>query len=196
MTLRITGKHMDVGDALRGRIQDRVEESVSKYFGGGYSGHVVLTKQGSRFSAGCTLFLDSGISLQTEGKGQDAYAAFDEAAEHLDKRLRRNKRKVKDHSGPSARYEGAAYDLPALAEPEPYEMSVEEATASVGEVVVENARNLARMSPAEAVMTLDASTESFIAFLNAANGHLNVVFHRPDGNIGWLDPSNGLDKAA
>ncbi|TIU09021.1 MAG: ribosome-associated translation inhibitor RaiA, partial [Mesorhizobium sp.] len=71
MNLRISGKHMDIGDAFRTRINDRVNEAIEKYFDRGFSGHVTVIKAGSRFSADCMIRLDSGASLQATGDAQD-----------------------------------------------------------------------------------------------------------------------------
>ena len=92
MTLRISGKHMDVGDALRTRIEDRIGDAVEKYFGHGFSGQVTMEKQGSFFLADCMLHLDSGINLQASAREPDPHASFDKAAERIEKRLRRYKR--------------------------------------------------------------------------------------------------------
>ena len=194
MTLRITGKHMEVGDALRGRIEQRVEESVSKYFGGGYSGRVILTKEGSGFSADCMVALDSGTSFQTAGEAQDAHAAFDIAAERLDKRLRRYKRKLKSHSGssPAVKVEEAAYRVLTNHDEDDETYEAEGGAEAGPAIVSEHAFQFGTMSVAAAAAALDAKNDAFFVFRNASNGQVNVVYHRPDGNIGWIDPSNGL----
>ena len=97
MTLRISGKQMEIGDAFRIRIEDRIGEAVEKYFDGGFSGHVTVEKTGSRFDADCALHIDTGLVLQSTGRGMDPQGAFDEAAEKLEKRLRRYKRRLKSH---------------------------------------------------------------------------------------------------
>src|SRR5690554_1596778 len=97
MSLRISGKQMDIGDAFRTRIEGRIGEAVDKYFDGGYSGHVTVEKQGSRFTADCMVRLDTGMALQATGNAQEPQLAFDAAAERIEKRLRRYKRKLKSH---------------------------------------------------------------------------------------------------
>src|SRR4051794_9247871 len=97
MSLRIAGKHMEIGDAFRARIEGRIGEAVEKYFGGGYSGHVTVLKSGSRFSADCMIHLDSGMALQATGDSQEPAAAFEAAADRLETRLRRYKRRLKAH---------------------------------------------------------------------------------------------------
>ena len=97
MALRISGKNLDIGQALRTRINETVSGIVQKYFDRGYSGQVVVAKDGSGFETDCALHLDSGIVLEARGMAQDAYLSFDQAAEHLEKQLRRYKRRIKDH---------------------------------------------------------------------------------------------------
>src|SRR3954468_2880908 len=97
MTFRISGKNIDVGEALRARIGARVTEAAAKYFDGGYSGHVTVGKEGFGFRTECVIHLDSGIVLEAEALAADAYASADQAAMRIEKRLRRYKRRLKGH---------------------------------------------------------------------------------------------------
>jgi ribosomal subunit interface protein len=91
MSLRISGKHMEIGDAFRTRIEGRIGEAIDKYFDGGFSGRVNVVKSGSRFTADCMIHLDSGMELQATGDAQEPTAAFVAAAQPLEKRQWRNK---------------------------------------------------------------------------------------------------------
>ncbi len=97
MPIRVSGKNLDVGDALRERISSRVAEAVDKYFDGGYSGHVTVAQEGFGFRTECAIHLDSKITLHAEGRAPDAYASADQAALRVEKRLRRYHRRLKDH---------------------------------------------------------------------------------------------------
>lgn len=97
MILRIAGKNLDIGQALRTRIDETVTGTVEKYFDRGYSGQVTVSKSGSVFETDLALHLDSGVVLEVQGSDADANASFDQAAERLAKRLRRYKRRLKDH---------------------------------------------------------------------------------------------------
>ncbi len=97
MTFRVSGKNLDVGDALRDRISDRIAETVGKYFDGGYSGHLTLARDGFGFRTECAIHLDSKITLHADGMAPDAYASADQAASRIEKRLRRYHRRLKDH---------------------------------------------------------------------------------------------------
>jgi|ERR1700728_4274965 len=97
MPFRVSGKNLDVGDALRGRIDNRLVQAMGKYFDGGYSGHVTIARDGFGFRTECAVHLDSKITLHAEGTATDAYASADQAASHVEKRLRRYHRRLKDH---------------------------------------------------------------------------------------------------
>jgi ribosomal subunit interface protein len=97
MPLRVSGKNISIGMALQQRITDRVAEATSKYFRGGYSGHATIGREGFGFRPECVLHLDSGASLEAEGMAADAYDSADQAAGHIEKRLRRYKRRLKDN---------------------------------------------------------------------------------------------------
>jgi ribosomal subunit interface protein len=187
MGLRISGKHMNIGEAFRTRIEGRVSETIAKYFDRGFSGHVTVEKEGERFSADCVIFLDSGVSLQAEGKAFNAQAAFSEAADRIEKRLRRYKRKLRSHDGAS---------VAPVAEP----LVAEEASADAEEgapaplekaptVIAEPTSALPTMSVASAIVELDANDSPVFVFRNGS-AQVNIVYRRPDGNIGWIDPSS------
>ena len=189
MGLRVSGKHMDIGDAFRLRIEDRIDDALSKYFDRGANGHVTVEKSGSRFTTDCTLHLASGIVLQATGEAQDPQASFDAAAERIEKRLRRYKRRLKSHHSDeaAARTEEYAYRvLEAL--PESDEETVPEDYAPV--VVAETSMKLATMPVASAVLQLDLQDNPVYVFRNAGSGDVNLVYRRADGNIGWIDPGS------
>src|ERR1700743_3968768 len=97
MSFRISGQNLDVGGALRTRINERVAEAMAKYFDGGYSGHLTLARDGFGFRAECAIHLDSKITWHADGMAPDAYASADQAALRIEKRLRRYHRRLKDH---------------------------------------------------------------------------------------------------
>lgn len=191
--LRITGKHMDIGEVFHARIDARVNEAVAKYFDGGFSGHVTVEKSpaargGARFSADCAVHLDTGLTLQAAGDGPEAVAAFDMAAERLEKRLRRYKRRLKSHASGAAAAE--ATEIPyrvveALPDGEDDEVPEEFAPA----VVAERTVALKTMSVAAAVVELDARDAPVVVFRNTSGEGVSVVYRRPDGHIGWIDAS-------
>jgi ribosomal subunit interface protein len=187
MGLRISGKHMDIGDAFRVRIEDRMNEALAKYFDRGADGHVTVEKSGYRFTTDCMLHLDSGIVLQATGEAQEPQASFDAAAERIEKRLRRYKRRLKSHKSDeaAARVEEYAYRvLEAL--PEDAEEDIPDDYSPV--VVAETSMQLSTMPVSSAVLQLDLQDNPVYVFRNAGSGDVNLVYRRADGNIGWIDP--------
>ena len=187
MSLRISGKHMDIGESLNSRIEDRIGDAVNKYFGHGFSGHVTMEKQGSFFTTDCMIHLDSGVVLQTSAREADAHASFDKAAERIEKRLRRYKRKLKDHhtNAGTAEQHAAAYTV--MSTPGDDE-ELEDDFAPL--VFAESSTSVRTQTVAMAVMQLELMDQPVNVFTNAANGAVNVVYRRSDGNIGWVDPSS------
>src|SRR3954468_3077215 len=115
MTVRVSGKSINVGEALRGRVSERTEEVLRKYFDGNYSGHITLSKDGFGFRTDCALHLDSGITLEAESNAADAYVSADQALAQIEKRLRRYKSRLKARSAREAH--GAAAALAELDTP-------------------------------------------------------------------------------
>lgn len=187
MTLRVTGKHMDVGEAFRTRIVERIDQAIRKYFEHGFSGVVTMTKSGTRFSADCTLHLDSGVTLQSAGEAMEPQAAFDVAAEKIETRLRRYNRRLKSRQNTNANavYADIAYRVMAPLADEEEELPEDYAPT----VVAESSVTLRTMTVASAVLELDLIDHPVLVFRNAGNNEVNIVYRRADGNIGWVDPS-------
>lgn len=191
MSLRISGKHMDIGDAFRTRIESRITEAVEKYFDGGFSGRVTVEKEraGSRFSADCTVHLDTGAVLQATGEAQDPQIAFDAAAERIEKRLRRYNRRLRSHSA-AHRGNGVAESDMTYRVVAPVPDDDDEVPEDYAPTVVAETRlPLKTMSVAAAVEELDMKDSPVFVFRNAGNNQVNIVYRRADGNIGWIDPS-------
>lgn len=194
MTLRISGKSISVGDALRGRVSDRTDEVLRKYFDGNYSGHITLSKDGFGFRTDCALHLDSGITLEADSNAADAYASADQALIQIEKRLRRYKSRLKDRSARKAH--AAAEAISELEAPSLDASSyVIEAPADEDElsaynpvIIAEATTSLKRLSVSEAVMELDFTGVTVLVFLHGSSGRVNFIYRRSDGNVGWLDP--------
>jgi ribosomal subunit interface protein len=193
MSLRISGKHMEIGDAFRSKIEGRVGEAVVKYFDGGFAGHVTVEKSGSRFTADCMVRLDTGMALQATGQAQDPQLAFDAAAERIEKRLRRYKRRLKSHA-PAMSVDGIDLDYRVMAPVAEEDDEVPEDYAPA--IVAESTMALRTMSVASAVIELDTKDSPVFIFRNAGNEHVNVVYRRADGNIGWIDTSSAAAARA
>jgi len=188
MSVRVSGKHMEIGDAFRQRIEDQIAEAVTKYFDGGYSSQVIVEKSGSRFTADCRLHLDTGTTLQANGEANDPLVSFQAAAERIEKRLRRYKRKLRDHHASNGHdaFAEVAYTVMDSVPDEAEELPEDYAPT----VVAESTKKLRTMSVASAVMALDMTDEPVLLFRSAGSEQLNIVYRRNDGNIGWIDAAN------
>ena len=111
MTFRVSGKHIELGEALRERISARVLEALEKYFDGGFSGHATVGKEAFGFHTECVVHLDSGIVLRADSTAADANLSADQAAEHMDKQLRRYHSRLKDHHGGARGNTASAEDV-------------------------------------------------------------------------------------
>lgn len=186
MSFRVSGKNIEVGEALRERVEARVAEAMGKYFDGGYSGHATLQREGFGFRTECAIHLDSKITLHAEGMAADAYASADQAALRIERRLRRYHRRLKEHR--PERFDGrGAVDAPSyvIAAPEDEAEPPAEGLAPV--IIAESTTALRKLSVSEAVLELDMTGVPVLVFRHAANDGINVVYRRPDGHFGWID---------
>ena len=197
MQVQISGKHVDVGDALRSRISDELQSSIGKYFERGGDADVVVGKAGHSFQVDCSVRLASGHRLESTGADGDAHTAFGEALNKVEARIRRYKRRLKNHHHPSGKIAETAAIM-VLRAPDidddvdtwdDHLDGVESAhEPPKGMVIAETQAPLKTMTVSMAVMDLDLTESQAIEFRNAAHGGLSVVYRRVDGNIGWIDP--------
>ena len=189
MQLSVKGKQLDVGDALRTHISDAMSRILDKYFGDAMEVAVTLSRDAHLYRAVVSAHVGRGIQLEAQGEANEPYPAFDAAADRLSKRLRRYKRRLRDHNNKPA--EGAP--LPAqqyiLAGEGPDDSEEEESNAD-GQpaVVAEMTTEIPTLTVSEAVMRMDLGDLGAMMFRNPAHGGLNMIYRRSDGNIGWVDP--------
>lgn len=184
MTIHITGRHMDTGDALRAHVEHRLDEAVHKYFEHATDINVTFSKQGHNFEAACALHLDSGLYIHASGIDSDVYASFDRSVGKIEKQLRRYKRRLKSHSD-QLRLNDAIMQAPEkILAPEDSDEAPEEFTPIV---VAESNKPVPHLSVSEAVMQLEVGENDFVLFKSRMNDGLNLVYKRADQNIGWLE---------
>ena len=196
MGLRISGKNINIGEALRSHVSDRVKSVTEKYFDGSITGHVTIEPEGSGYRTDCTLYLASGVIIQADGRAQEVYASFDQTAARIESRMRRYKRKLKDR--------GAAQREAISSEPMRYTVlsALDETEEAPSEsefkpaIVAESEKTLQQLSVSAAVLELDLSGLPVLAFRHATTGRVNVIYRRTDGNIGWIDPGGRETKAS
>lgn len=192
MQITVSGKQVELSDALRTRVADHLDVIAGKYFDHALEASVTFSRARSFFTCDINVHAGRGLTLRGEGEAADAHGAFDDAAEHIAKRLRRYRRRVNDH----------ARDLAHRARPEAgkqYVLRQDEDAEQPGErksetpayatVIAESAADINTLSVGEAVMRMDLADQQLLMFRNSATAELNVVYRRPDGHIGWIDPA-------
>jgi ribosome hibernation promoting factor len=190
MKVSVSGKQLDVGDAFRGHAEEALATVVDKYFGNALDAHVVLSRQAHLYRADIAVHVGRNILVQGHAEADQPYPAFDAAAERIGKRLRRYKRRLRDHhkrlDQVAATLEAQQYILAAETE-----QDEEPVNGDKPVVIAELTTPIHTMTVSEAVMRLDLADLPAMLFRNSAHGGLNMVYRRPDGNIGWVDPRGG-----
>src|SRR5262245_40980090 len=153
MTIQVTGKNLDVGEALRNYVQERVVHTVEKFMGREPSGHIRIEKEHGEFRTNCTMHLWQGMSLEAHGIAADAYQSVDRACERLEKRVRRYTRRLKKHGGETPRKQTPATDYVIQASPEGQEEHDDDNPV----IIAEAESPLHEMAVSDAVMQMDLS---------------------------------------
>jgi len=189
MQLSVKGKQIDVGDALTTHVQSALTSTVSKYFDNALEGTVHFSREGALFRTDISVHVGHNILIQSHDEADEPYAAFDLACEKLGKRLRRYKRRLRDHHKERSAKESVAAQQYILAPPgEEDEDSTSQATDQPI-IIAEMTTEVATMTVSQAVMRMDLAELPALLFHNSAHGGLNMVYHRQDGNVGWIDPT-------
>jgi ribosomal subunit interface protein len=195
MQVQVSGKHVDVGTALRERVTDEITGAIGKYFDRGGAADVVVSREGHSFKVDCSVLLASGQHLESHGLGADAHGAFDAALGKIETRIRRYKRRLKSHSVAASAKQAETAAFYVLRAPVDDDDDLDDGDDWVAQgqapsamVIAETERPLLSMTVSMAVLELDLTESQTIVFRNAAHGGISVVYRRPDGNIGWIDP--------
>ena len=188
MQLSVKGKQLDIGDAWRRHVEDDLPGLVGKYFDSAQDAQVALSREGTTFRVDITVHVGKRIIVQSHGATDDAYTAYDEAGEHMGKRLRRYKRRLRDHhrDRPDEQESLPAQQYVLAGEDSGEDSNDSEPTEPV--VIAEMETGIENLSVGEAVMRMDLANLPAMMFRNRAHGGLNMVYHRGDGHIGWVDP--------
>lgn len=194
---------MDVGDALRERLVEKVTETIGKYAVRPTDARITLSKDAHLFVCDCLAHMSTGLTAQASAKDTDVTSACDQAIAKLEKQLRRHKRRLRDHhqrrADPVELAPATAYVLQGAGDDESAEDAVDAADTTSQDlwspvIIAETAASIPSLSVGEAVMQMELSGAGFLLFRNDARRRLNVVYHREDGTIGWLDPSESAEK--
>jgi ribosomal subunit interface protein len=188
MQLSITGRQIDIGDALRNHARARLSTVTGRYLDAAVDGAVNFVREGVGYRTDCTVHLRSGLYLHTHGRSPDIYASFDQAIEKLEKRLSRHKSKIRDHHNGMR---GSEAPPPVEASYVTFSLPDDgEATGSnAPAVIAETTTQIRTLTVGEAVLQLDLAEAPVLVFRNAGHGQINVVYRRGDGHIGWVDPT-------
>ncbi|MEP1933328.1 MAG: ribosome-associated translation inhibitor RaiA [Paracoccaceae bacterium] len=187
MRYQITGKQIDIGDALQTHVKDELNDAVNKYAERPTDANVVFSRSASEFVCESTVHLSTGLTAQAKGHAHEIYAAFDACREKMEKQLRRYKRRLKDHHRDRAvpvELSGASSYILAS------EKDVDEAEPESLQpmIVAEMEMQIPSLSVGEAVMQMELAGAPVLVFRNENKNGVNVVYRRDDGNIGWIDP--------
>ncbi len=187
MEILVKGKHLDVGVALRGYVEDQLQNTVTKYFNRAVDGQVIISREGRMFRVDISVHAGRGLVMQGRGLADEAYAAFDGALGRIAKRLRRYKRRLRNHHKVRDSEETLAAQQYIIAVEDDEEEVHEDAQPAI---IAEMAHEIPTLTVGEAVMRMDLAEVQVLMFRNRAHGGLNVIYRRDDGNVGWIDPSD------
>ena len=185
MNVSISGRQIDVGDALTSHAEAGIAAASEKYFSDSLNAAVVFAKERATFKADIKIHVHKGIDMRASGEANEVYAAFDKALERVEKQLRRYHRKLKDHKTQGEDTPARHYVFP-VEDSAPEEPPAE----SSAMIVADQVTTISTLSPADAAMRLDLTDETVLMFKNASTKKLNVVYRRKDGHIGWIDPED------
>jgi len=189
MRYQITGKQIDIGEALQTHVQTELGEVFGKYSGRPTDANVIFSKSGHEYVCETVVHLSTGLTAQAKGHDTEIYAAFDSAAEKMEKQLRRYKHRLKDHhngrSQPVELSDAGSYILASNSESDEQEP---EGLSPM--IVAEMETKIPEISVGEAVMQMELANAPVLVFRNERHSGVNVVYRREDGNIGWIDPRN------
>jgi ribosomal subunit interface protein len=188
MQLTVKGKQLNVGDALRTHVSDSLSHILSKYFGDAIEVGVTISRDGHMYRAVIAAHVGRGIQVQAQGDAEEPYPAFDTAAEHLAKRLRRYKSRLRDHHKDSAREVEILLAQQYILADNDEEEPGEDAATGQPAVVAEMTTEIPSLTVSEAVMRMDLADQPALMFRNSAHDGLNMIYRRADGNVGWVDP--------
>ncbi|GLQ28230.1 ribosome hibernation-promoting factor, HPF/YfiA family [Sulfitobacter pacificus] len=187
MRYQISGKQIDIGDALQTHVKAELGESVKKYAERPTDAVVIFSKSGHEFVCEATVHLSTGLTASAKAHSTEIYGAFDSCNEKMEKQLRRYKRRLKDHHKERAEpveFLGASSYILASDS----DSDVQEPETLQPMIIAEMQTKIATLSVGEAVMQMEISGAPVLVFRNEGKDGVNVVYRREDGNIGWIDP--------
>jgi len=195
MQVQVSGHQLDVGDALRSYVTEKLDAAVSKYFDRPGDAKITFSKEGTAYHVECAVHLGALLHMNSRAEGHEIYACFDQAVARMEKQLRRYKRRLKGHSNGEARSGVPAETVPSFVIAATDEE--EEVAADAQPVIIaEETTAIPSLSVGDAVMQMDFADVPFVVFRNGKSGGLNLVYRRKDGHIGWIDAAQDRPEAS
>ena len=195
MKINVSGKNMDTGLAFQDHAADALSHVVDKYFHNAISASVTLEKADEGFTVRTRVNLTRRMELESTGQARDAHAALEAAIEHAEKRLRRHKRRLKNHRHSAAQSDmddiiSAPLSIVPSFDSEYFDKvdSDNDNEEAPLPVIAELSYEVESLSVEQAVMRLELSDQNCLMFRNAGHSGLNMVYRRDDKTIGWVDP--------
>lgn len=192
MVTTISGKHMDVGASLQEYVNQRIDFGVKKHLHDVTQAKIVFSKLSYLYHVDVMIH-DSHVGMvKAESESDDVYAAFDTAIIKIEKQLRKYKGKIKKHIhsksikdivAEEAIFSGTKYVLNVPKAEEEHDGHDHEPIT-----IAEKVANIEKLTVSEAIMKMDLSHLPALMFINRSNNRINMVYHRNDGNISWVDP--------
>ena len=191
MQITVSGKQVELSDALQQRVTDELTGITGKYFEHAQEARITFSRARLGFLCDINLHAGRGLTLRGEAEATDAYSAFDKAAVNVGKRLRRYRRRVNEHARDEAQRTRpeSARQIILRAEAEDHK-EPDTAPHVAPTVIAETTTEIAHLSVGEAVMRMELAEQTVLMFRDVKSGVLNVVYRRVDGNIGWIDPGD------
>lgn len=187
MRYQISGKQIDIGNALQTHVKDELNSVIEKFAQRPTDANVIFSKSAAEFVCEATIHLSTGLTAQAKAHAHEIYAAFDKCREKMEKQLRRYKRRLKDHhrdrAEPVELLQASSYILASESDVEDSEPKTLQPI-----IVAEMETNIQSLSVGEAVMQMELAGAPVLVFKKEGKDGLNVVYRRDDGNIGWIDP--------
>jgi ribosomal subunit interface protein len=188
MRYQISGKQIDIGEALQTHVKDELDVVVGKYAGRPTDAQIVFSRRAHEYVCEATVHLSTGMTAQARGCAAEIYPAFSACAEKMEKQLRRYKRRLKDHhrerTEPVEALGAASYIIAANEGDDDFEPDSLQPV-----IIAEMETKIPSISVGEAVMQMELHGAPILVFRNEGTKGVNVVYRREDGNIGWIDPN-------
>ena len=195
MQVLVKGKQVQVGDALRTYVEDRLTSGVSKYFDDAIEAQVVFSREGHGFETTISVHALAGVTPQSHALNDDIHASFDAAADRVEKQLRRYKRRLRNHHKANSLDAGQLAAQQYTLAGESHDSEEEEPETLSPVIVAETTTVVKTLTVGEAVMHMNLADLTALMFRNSAHGRLNMVYQRRDGSIGWIDPETSANES-